>query len=222
MDVARNTGGSLCATVEVAGRLIPGGFKYLGLAFRPTLAQIVNYDNVIANARAQNAPNWVIENYSFEKAMMESAYYDGRGLTGSVPVCNWTHDYPSSPSAYRKPMIMLVDDFSTSGGDYLPALIQDNKRAKLVGTRTNGAGGSVIGQSAGWYSETNTAVTVSLIVRLEERQYDAFPKSPFLENVGVRPDIELDYMTVENAANLGRPYSAAFTRILADEIRRLQ
>jgi hypothetical protein len=85
--------------------------------------------------------------------------------------------------------------------------------------RTAGAGGSVENTPAGPFSETNTRVTASMMVRDEEREALGFPRSPFIENVGVRPDIELNYMTVENVLNAGRPYSAAFSRILAEEIR---
>lgn len=219
VDVARNTGGTICSGVDLASTLIPGGLRYAGLAYRPYLSLIVSYDAQISSLQTQGAPSWAIDLLNFEKKMLEDAYYNGRGLTGPVPFCNWDLSYPSAPAVYAKPMIVLVDDFSTSTGDYFPALIQDNKRAKLVGTRTNGAGGSVIDLSAGWYSETNTRVTVSMMVRPEEREVEGFPKSPFVENVGVRPDIELDYMTVENAATNGRPYSTAFARILAEEIR---
>ncbi len=222
VDVARNTGGTICSGADLASTLIPGGLTYLGLARRPSLALIIAYDNTIANARAQNAPSWVIDLYTFDRDMLRAAYADGRGLTGPVPFCNWGFDYPSSPRAYTKPLIVLVDDFSTSTGDYFPALMQDNKRGKIVGTRTNGAGGSVVDHSAGWFSETVTRNTESLMIRLEEREFPGIPKSPFVENVGVRPDIELDFMTVDNAANSGRSYSNAFARILAEEIRRLR
>jgi hypothetical protein len=219
VDVARNTGGTICSGVDLASTLIPGGLRYAGLAYRPYLSLIVSYDQQISSLQTQGAPSWATDLLSFEKKMLEDAYYNGRGLTGPIAFCNWDLTYPSAPAVYTKPMIVLVDDFSTSTGDYFPALIQDNKRAKLVGTRTNGAGGSVIDLPAGWYSETNTRVTVSLMVRPEEREFEGFPKSPYIENTGVRPDIELDYMTVENAATSGRPYSNAFARILAEEIR---
>jgi hypothetical protein len=219
VDVARNTGGNLCSVVDVSARLIPGRFTYTGLAFRPTLARIVAYDNQISQFRAIGAPNWAIEILEFERKQLNDAYVDGRGLTGPMNVCTFEYPVTSAPNAYRKPMILLVDEFSFSGGDVLPATIQDNKRAKLVGMRTAGAGGSVENTPAGPFSETNTRVTASMMVRDVEREALGFPRSPFIENVGVRPDIELNYMTVENVLNAGRPYSAAFSRILAEEIR---
>jgi hypothetical protein len=44
------------------------------------------------------------------------------------------------------------------------------------------------------------------------------PTAPYIENIGVRPDIELDYMTRENLMNRGTPFVNAFTRILLDQI----
>jgi C-terminal processing protease CtpA/Prc len=36
-------------------------------------------------------------------------------------------------TAYTKPLMMLVDEFSASGADMLPAIIQDNRRGPLFG-----------------------------------------------------------------------------------------
>jgi len=85
--------------------------------------------------------------------------------------------------------------------------------------RTNGAGGNVNQARSGPWSETATSFTDSLVIRSVERSYEGFPRSPFIENVGVRPDIELDYMNVENIVNSGRPFVTAFTKIIVEEIR---
>ena len=97
--------------------------------------------------------------------------------------------------------------------------MQDNLRGKLVGYRTAGAGGSVETLKAGQFSEAETTNTKSLIMRAKEYQYPGFPKSFFIENVGVRPDIELDYQLKENLMNGGRPFVSAFTRIMLDQLK---
>lgn len=222
VDVTRNTGGSACSPSDVANYLIPGGFREIGFSFRPTLSLIAGYDSAATQLRNLGAPNHTVELYLYLRDLLAGAFNDGRGMTGALPACNLLGESVSSLIAYSKPLITLVDDFSTSAGDLFPALMQDNKRGKLVGTRTNGAGGSVIDISGGWWSETRTRLTQSLMLRLEEREYPGFPKSPFVENVGVRPDIELDFMTVANAANSGRPFVEAFTQILVKEIEGLK
>jgi hypothetical protein len=38
-----------------------------------------------------------------------------------------------------------------------------------------------------------------------------FPPSPYIENIGVRPDIVVDYMTRSNLMTGGAPFVQAFT-----------
>ena len=49
-------------------------------------------------------------------------------------------DLAPAPVAYTKPLVVLVDEFTTSSGDMLAAIFQDNHRGPLLGMRTNGAG----------------------------------------------------------------------------------
>ncbi|MBI3017424.1 MAG: PDZ domain-containing protein, partial [Deltaproteobacteria bacterium] len=55
-----------------------------------------------------------------------------------------THSLKPHPRGYTKPIVMLIDEMSGSGGDAFPAMLQGNGRAKLLGTRTMGAGGHVV------------------------------------------------------------------------------
>src|SRR5262249_53714719 len=45
------------------------------------------------------------------------------------------------PPAYTKPIVMLIDGMALSAADFVPATLKDNKRVKLFGTTTAGAGG---------------------------------------------------------------------------------
>ena len=38
-----------------------------------------------------------------------------------------------------------------------------------------------------------------------------FPPSPYIENIGVQPDIVVDYMTRQNLVTGGAPFVQAFT-----------
>lgn len=222
VDVMRNNGGYDCAVVETAAMLIPGRFQVDGVSIRPSLSWITYFDQLLLLAEIFEDPQYVIDSYKFQRDLVVSAFGNGRGMTGSIPSCSLDFNEVSYSFAYRKPLIVLVDDFSTSAADAFPAMMQDNKRGKLVGMRTNGAGGNVFSVNAGPWSETSTSYTESLMVRSTERTYEGFPKSPFVENVGVRPDIELDYMTIDNVLNGGRSFVQAFTRIIVDEIRAAQ
>jgi hypothetical protein len=46
-----------------------------------------------------------------------------------------------------------------------------------------------------------------------------FPDSYYVENVGVRPDVEIDYMTRENLLNGGRTFFDQVTRVMLEHLR---
>jgi hypothetical protein len=77
-----------------------------------------------------------------------------------------------------------------------------------------GAGGSVVGFNATAYTESFFRVTVSLMNRGTPVQVPPFPSSPYVENIGVRPDKVEDYMTRENLVGNGAPFVQAFTAAL--------
>ena len=47
-----------------------------------------------------------------------------------------------------------------------------------------------------------------------------FPATALIENVGVRPDVEIDYMTKDNLLKNGRPFVDLFTKVITAEIQR--
>jgi C-terminal processing protease CtpA/Prc len=120
--------------------------------------------------------------------------------------------------AYTKPIMVLVDELSGSGGDMFPATIQINRRGPLFGMRTMGAGGSVGTWYAGVYGEGLTSVTMSLMHRGEMVSVEGYPATPYVENVGVHPEIVNDYMTRENLLTGGRPFVDAFLAAMVDHI----
>jgi hypothetical protein len=98
-------------------------------------------------------------------------------------------------------------------------MLQDNRRGPLVGTRTNGAGGSVSGFLVGTYSESVAGNTNTLVTRIAPVQVPGYPVAPYIENIGAHADIPLDYMTRSNLLSGGRPFVDAFTGVIINEIR---
>jgi C-terminal processing protease CtpA/Prc len=121
--------------------------------------------------------------------------------------------------AYDKPLIVLIDEFSTSAGDIFPSMMQDNHRGPLAGWRTNGAGGSISVWPTGTYSEALASNTNSLVLRRHPVATPDFPVSRYIENVGARPDIEIDYMTRENLLGGGAKFFQDFTGAIVNHIR---
>ena len=225
VDVSRNTGGG-CYMLTAASYLIPQRFWFFGEESRPTIDLISGFQATLQLAKRLRAEQWIIDTIDFQLGMIKTAYSENRGMTGPIPGCSLTFendpvtDQAGRVIAYEKPLIVLIDEFSTSAGDIFPAMLQDNRRGPLVGTRTNGAGGSISGWDTGFYMEASATNTNSLVTRREERAVQGYPVSHYIENVGAHPDIPLERMTVENLRSGGRQYVDGFTRIIVEEINK--
>ena len=74
------------------------------------------------------------------------------------------------------------------------------------------------GWEAGSYSLGVTRVTESLMIRKNDINTADYPPAPYVENIGVRPDIEVDYMTRDNLHQKGKPFVDAFVAAIVAEI----
>jgi hypothetical protein len=225
VDVMRNTGGG-CYMLTAASYLIPRPFFFFGEEVRVTIARINSIQAALEAAERAAAPPFIITIYRDMLRELQTAYNDGRQRTAPLPACTLqlhgnepAHDAQGRILAYTKPLIVLIDEFSISAGDIFPAMLQDNQRGPLVGTRTNGAGGSVSGFPVGTYSEAVAGNTNSLVTRIGPVNVPGYPPTHYIENVGAHADIPLNYMTRANLLLGGRPFVEAFTGAIIDEIR---
>ena len=217
VDQMRNPGGLLCYGESIVANLTPTVFQPLGYQIRATWEFVASfYSNSGVNAQ-----------YKLLSDALLAAYNSNRGTTEAVPLCSASFERPPATSggrviAYTKPLVMLIDEFSTSTADSVPAMLQDNQRGILVGTRTNGAGGSnslnISNWQVGAYSEGTTGVTLSLMVRKNSVQVDGFPVTNYVENVGVTADVQLDYMTRDNLLQNGKPFFDSATAVLLKQL----
>ena len=113
---------------------------------------------------------------------------------------------PSTQAIYSKPILVLVDNLDFSGGDFFPAILQDNRRAKILGTRTAGAGGYV---SEVKMTNLMGIESITLTGSLAER-LDHLP----IENLGVTPDI-VYRLSANDLQNSG----AEFRRAILEALR---
>ena len=213
VDVMRNPGGLVSFVEGVAQRLIPTPFNTIGFEIRATAAWLFSFAAQLTNARNNPAtPPAVLANLEANFNAVLAAYNENRGR--SVPISlNSTGSLQLQPvaSAYTKPLLVLTDEFSASGGDMLPAILQSNNRGPVFGWRTMGAGGSVVSFTGPAFTESIFRITVSLMNRGHVVHTPDFPPAPYIENIGVRPDIGLDYMTRTNLMNNGVGFVQAFT-----------
>lgn len=229
VDVMRNPGGDVCLTQDLISVLMPKTFKMPGMEIRATRDWISRYESLIADLRASGAPRWLTDILTAMLGDIKGAYKENRGRTGPLPICDISLDVEPARDArtgnllvYTKPLMVLTDELSASAAELFAATIQDNDRGIVFGMPTLGAGGTVSGaQPTGWYSETGSTVTQSLVVRPREISSDGeYPVAPYIENIGVRPDIKADFMTRDNLLNNGKAFVDAFTAAMVERLNQ--
>lgn len=133
------------------------------------------------NASSQNYLQFIINEWN-----------EGRTLTAPAHIFGIESLKPNEKGHYTKPILVLVNEMSLSCGDFFPAILQDNNRATIFGSRTAGAGGYVFVDShPNLFGIEEYVITASIAERK-----DLNP----IENLGVIPDI-LYTPTVEDLQN---------------------
>ena len=223
VDVMRNPGGSVAYDEALLQRLIPYNFRTLGFEIRATSSWLYSFIAQYENAKLLGAPDWVQTFLAMNLDTVAKANSELRGRTGPVSL-NSTGSLVLLPAnvVYTKPLMVLADEMSASGGDAFPAVIQDNKRGPIFGYRTMGAGGNVAAFDTATFTEGVANVTLSLMNRIAPVVTSDYPEAPYVENIGVRPDIAEDYMTRDNLMNRGRTFVENFSKAIASHIRESQ
>lgn len=226
VDEMRNTGGNLCFGEEIVRRLTPYEFRATGFELRAFWLRVLGFYNAMINAGATNQPPEVVAQYELLYKEMLAANREGKIVTKALPIC--TSSLMRQPVlradgtalAYEKPIIVLIDDFSTSTADSVAAMLQDSGRALLYGIRTNGAGGNNTTFDAGVFSESFVGMTLALQSRKEYVVAEGFPTSVYIENVGVWPDVVNDYMTTANLLRNGAPFISQFLGAMTQYVQQ--
>ncbi len=226
VDQMRNTGGLLCFGEEVIRRLVPYPFTGTGFQVRATWGRLLGFYSNMILAKSQGAATDVIERYENIYKEISTANAAGRLVTNTVPLCSSTQlrdpatDANGVNIAYRKPIMMLVDEFTLSAGDSAASMFQDARRGILFGQRTMGAGGNNTGFDTGAFTEGFTGMTVGLQVRQAPRGTPDYPYTAYSENVGIRPEVLDDYMTKDNLLQSGAPFVHDFLEAMYAYIKQ--
>lgn len=174
IDQDHNCGGSVSTLGNLVGLLID---RPVENAMFQLVANKHMYMSLKAGVEKSN-PN--ILGFSMWKdflAQVKKAWLAGKHLT---PKISLQTIYPNAETRYTKPILVLADELSGSGGDAFPALMQGYKRATILGTTTSGLGGSVSSIPSLPFSQIQVNLTRSLFFH---------PNGTAIENNGVTPDI---------------------------------
>ena len=124
----------------------------------------------------------LLNNWKAFYASTIKQWSEGRTITSPLPVYGIAAVQPDPKTRYTKPLLVLTDQLDFSGGDFFPAILQDNKRAVIFGERTAGAGGVVKD-----YKRENNLLGVEAI-HLTATIAQRAGGEP-IENLGVSPDV---------------------------------
>ncbi|MFC1853089.1 S41 family peptidase [candidate division CSSED10-310 bacterium] len=224
IDIMDNPGGSVDWCNHMARHLHRELWPQCLFQVRPTLTMIYDFEEWLNEDYLP--PEWQ-ETLEIAIEKLWEAYLSGETLTEPISLdfkckgemCNPAVDVLGNPIGYSKPIIILINELSISGGDYFPATMQDSGRAKLVGYRTAGGGGHVVGYSQNLpYTESSYSLTGSLMYRYQAVQPTGYPETHYIENVGVHPDYDYDYQNLDDLLNEGQNYVQFFTEIILAEI----
>jgi len=156
---------------------------------------------------------------NFQEILFLKAYYElvledwnqGRSMTRPTPILGIDRINPHPKYRYTKPIMMLIDEMDFSGGDFMPAIMQDNQRALLFGAKTAGAGGYVFSFE---FPNTNGIATCSYTASIAERI-----DGKKIENLGVSPDIPYQ-VTIEDLQYGYQGYVEAANKAMYDLLEK--
>lgn len=221
IDQTGNNGGNWCYSLAIASFFYSKPQKETEDMWRANRKTVTMFEQTALNSEDE-------EDKKIAEAIandMREALAKGDLLTGSFPLCNMDGKIKPNKTedgkllAYTKPVLLLIDELAVSCGDYFPALMQDTGRATLFGATTSGGGGSVRGIENLGYSEINLRYTISLGLRENQIELPDGNSTLFIENVGVRPDIEYN-ITYEDFLSSYELYKDAMKQSVLDLINK--
>ncbi len=230
IDLMNNGGGSLCYANNLVQLLSPTQFAPIPFRIRATEWWFSIFENALITAQLSGAPQLTVDALGSLFDAVQAALVVNRGMTDPIPYispafCSASGGllYPPATDshgnniAYTRPIVVLTNGFTLSAAESFSALLQDLKRATVFGVPTDGGGGNVVGytNTTGPFSMGSARVTLSIEVRDHLISAPGLPNAPYIENIGVQPDVTADYQTTANLLTGGQPFVQGFSALIA-------
>jgi hypothetical protein len=218
IDVSHNPGGSVPYTQGLAGLFITSPVPNIVQETRASRRQLSSLLTSVSNGDAVGRAIWQKRYDDTEAAydrgdeLAPFAAMSGQFLGPKFPFVGVQQSgdnmLPPHPTVRcEKPLLVLHDELSGSGGDAFPTILQNAGVAKTFGARTAGAGGAVMSVQLP-YSGAVFSFPVGLF-----GAYDAEPaRVRLVENNGVTPDFP-HAVSIDDFRGGYVDYSTAFSQI---------
>jgi hypothetical protein len=186
IDQVENAGGSMFFMYAIAAMLI--NEPAVNLPLHTLTVDDAELELAVDNLeRAEFEDDWMDERPSEETIAFSKFIVDeakaGRRRTGPTHLGGVKQIKPATHH-YTKKVAILVDECTFSAGEFLAAILQDNKKALIFGMNTAGAGGCMKRFGPSPYS--NAFITLSWTSAIR-------PSGTYIENIGIKPDVECSH-----------------------------
>ncbi|MBL7669257.1 MAG: PDZ domain-containing protein [Bdellovibrionaceae bacterium] len=175
IDQDHNCGGSVDYLHRIVSLFVQQEFIPMQFQFLANKQEYLNFSSWAAGTPENTIARQQLE---IVRDLVKDSWLQGKFMTPLTSI-DGVKLFQSNKITYTKPIVVLIDEMSGSGGDAFPALMKGLGRAKLLGTRTMGLGGHVTEQPALYYSQIKAYMTKSLFYR---------PDGVAVENNGAVPD----------------------------------
>ncbi len=193
VDATHNCGGSLSTLEEMLKMFAVKPFNGVQFEFLATRSELLTVKGWLDG----EATTTTLQGEGLIGIVdaIKTAYGKGDRLTDKT---TWNGKRELLPASirYTKPMVVLTDEVSASGGDAFPAMLQGMGRATVIGSASMGAGGHVVAAPSLQYSGNELRITKSLFYH---------PNGKPIEGLGVTPDITYE-PTIEDYLSGYVPY----------------
>lgn len=203
IDMIDNGGGSVSLGLRLAQALSNTRVAMPEIQFRLSNSWADNFEQ--ESLMAKTATERTLSGKVLGKLLEDRAA--GKRLSRRMPVetlLNWPEG-PNKDIKEKLNIVLLVNEMCASMCDIFTATLKDNGLAKVVGSRSMGAGGNVVNYAAAPNSNMQIRQTESLILRAD---------GSYVENNGVAPDVEMA-VNEDEAAKYAAVRAKAFSILTA-------